>query len=274
MLFVVFFLSGCVRQEYTVTIGESNNVEFLVKVLIDKESYNLMATFGVDVNELEENKQTDVGAVSDVNALFQETAKLFSNLGFEVTSVNDAVELGFTAHKKYLTIEEFNHEIEQMVQNNLCGLNLDIQYVDQQNHKEYKAYGTLNYVLDPDFGFDDPTIKKYFDEQYDPSNMTVTATINMPPTTPITKHDGSSYNGGVQWKTSYIEGEKPVHVISEFHDNTMLYAIGLAFILVAGIAGFFIIRALKFKKEKENSALSEEYEEERKQQSEKRSRRK
>ena len=263
-LIFMFFLSGCTRQEYYIDITDSDNVDFTIKVLIDKESYDLLSSFGIDLPALEEDKITGTGTdVDDVNALFQETAMTLQDYGFTITPLNDTVELGFSAEKTYLTIEEFNNEIVTLCDNNVSGLNLNIQYTNTKNHKEYKAYGTLNYVVDADMQLDDKTIKSYFDEQYDTSNMTATAYINMPLSTQITNHDGTDTASGVQWITSYSDGEKDVHVISSYNDNTNLYIIVFVIIIILLVIGFFVARALKLKKEKAHSALAETYEEER-----------
>lgn len=265
MIMIVFLLSGCTRQEYEVVINDNNNVSFEVTALIDKESYNLISSFGIDISKLEENKVIDTGTpVDKVNALFQEYAMLFQEYGFEITPLDDAVELGFSAKKNYLTIEEFNEEIKKLNENELSGLTLDIQYVNTKNNKEFKAYGSLNYLLDKDMGLDDEIIKSYFDEQYDSSNMTAQVSITMPVTTQITNHDGTvGQNGAIVWNTSYKDGPKDVHVISSFKDNTLFYAIILILVIVLLIVAFFILRALKFKKEKDNSALADEYQQER-----------
>lgn len=268
MLFMIFGLCGCTRQEYEVNINDNDSVELSMKILISKESYNLMSSFGIDINELEENKIEGTGTTVDqVNVLFQESAMLLNNYGFEITPLDDAVELGFSAKKTYLTIEEFNSEIKELCENNLSGLNLDIQYVNKTNNKEYKAYGTLNYLLDKDMGLDDETIKSYFDKQYDSSNMTAVVYINMPLSTTVTNHDGtqSSTGSAIQWNTSYSEGEKEVHIISSYKDNTLYYIFGVIIFIIVIIIGIFISRALKLKNEKKNSALSETYEEEREQ---------
>jgi len=254
-------MSGCTRQEYNVVITEQNGVDFQVRVIVDKESYNLLSTFNVDINELEKNRIEGTGsAVDRVNPLFQETAMQFKKLGFDIIELDDAVELGFIAKKGYLTIEEFNAEIKTLCENNLSGLNLDIQYVNTNTKKEYKAYGTLDYVIDKDLGFDDEIIKGYFDKQYDTSGLTCKAIIQVPATTQVTASDGSNLQNGLEWATSYNEGQKEVHVISEYHDNSMYYIITLIAIVVVAVAGFFILRAMRFKKEKQSSALKDEYE--------------
>lgn len=262
---IVVFLTGCTRQEYNININDNNSVDFTIKVLISKESYNLISSFGIDINELEENKQKETGtSIDTINALFQETARMLHNYGFNITTLDDAVEVGFKAEKSYLTIEEFNSEIKKLCDNNLSGLALDIQYTDKTNLKEYKAYGTLDYLIDKDMGLDDETIKTYFNDQYDTSDMTATAYINMPLSTPVTNHDGevSTNNGAISWTTSYNDGQKEVHIVSLLKNNTILYIIGVVCFVILLIVGFFIIRASKFKREKESSALSDEYEEE------------
>lgn len=262
MLIVMFILSGCSRQEYEVVIGDSNSVTFTITAIIDKESYNLLSSFGIDISEIEKKQVEGTGtSVDNVNTLFQETAMLFNSYGFDITPLNDAVEIGFKAKKSYLTIEEFNNEIKELQANNICGLDLDIQYVDTPRKKEYKAYGTLSYVIDPDLGFDDETIKGYFDKQYDSSGMICRVAIQMPSTTAISASDGTiGANGALDWQTSYDNGPVDVHIISEFHDNSMIYAFIAGGILVALVIGFFVLRSLKFKKDKKNSALKDEYE--------------
>lgn len=263
-LLLMLLLSGCTRQEYNVNINNNDNVDFSIKVLINKESYNLLSSFGIDTNELEENKIEGTGTeVDNVNVLFQETAMTLQGYGFQITALDDAVELGFSAKKTYLTIEEFNDEIKKLCENNVSGLNLNIQYSNTKNHKEYKAYGTINYLIDEDMGLDDSTIKSYFDEQYDTSDMTATVYINMPLSTQITNHDGTDSGNGIQWTTSYTDGEKEVHVISSYNDNTIIYIIIFIVVIILLVIAFFVLRALKFKKEKDNSALADVYEEER-----------
>ena len=130
--------------------------------------------------------------------------------------------------------------------------------------KEYKAYGTLNYLLDKDMGLDDETIKSYFDTQYDSSNMTASLTIMMPTTTQISAHDGTiDTNGQIKWVAEYNKGTRDVHIVSNFSDYSKYYIIGVFGLLIIAVISFFFLRAIKFKKEKQNSALSEEYEEER-----------
>lgn len=263
MIFTILCMAGCTRQEYNVSITDQNGVDFQIRVVADRDSYNLLSTFNVDLTEIEKNGVDGTGSAIDrVNPLFQEKAMQFKTLGFDITELNDAVELGFIAKKSYLTIEEFNEEIKKMCENNMSGLNLDIQYTDTKNHKEYKAYGTLKYITDEDLGFDDPIIKEYFDKQYETSLLTCKVTIMVPSMTKITATDGQNGAGGIlEWTASYDSGEKEVHIISEYHDNTMYYIAVLAVLVVGGIAGFFIMRAMKFRKEKEHSAIKEEYEE-------------
>lgn len=262
LVIALITLAGCTRQEYSVNINDQNNVEFEIKVLISRQSYELLSSFGIDINELNEKQIIDTGTgIDNVNVLFQETAMLFYDYGFNIQPLDDAVDIGFSAKKSYLTIEEFNAEIQQLVANNLSGLYLDIQYVNTNTHKEYKAYGTINYLIDPDMGLDDESIKQYFDRQYDSSDMTAKVTINMPLSTQITNYDGTpgANNGGIVWNTSYKDGQKDVHIISSYSDNTMYYAIGFVVFIIVLVIGFFAMRALKFKKEKMNSALAEEY---------------
>lgn len=259
---IMFVLSGCARQEYDVRITEQNGVEFTVKLIISKERYNTMATFGVDVKSLEENKVQGTGSeVDKVNAMFQEEAMKFKDKGFTITALDDAVEMGFMAKKSYLTIEEFNAEIKNLKENHMSGLDLDIQYKDTTNHKEYKAYGTIEYAIDPDMGLDDEIIKGYFDKQYDSSSMTCKVNISMPTTTQITAHDGSNSQGGaLEWQTAYGKGVKDVHIVSEYHDNSMYYMIGAGAIVLIAVVGFFVSKSIRLKKEKKNSALRDEYE--------------
>lgn len=262
LVITMLLMTGCTRQEYNVNITDQNGVILEIKALVDKESYNLLSTFNVDLTELEENKVEGTGSsVDKVNPLFQEAAMQFKSYGFEITEVNDAVEIGFSAKKNYLTIEEFNAEIKELCDNNLSGLLLDIQYEDTKNNKEYKAYGALNYVVDKDLGFDDETIKGYFDKQYETAGLTCRVTIQMPLSTQITASDGvNSVNGAMEWQTSYDDGEKEVHVISEYHNYSMYYIIAFIVFIILLVVGFFALRSLKFKKEKQNSALKEEYE--------------
>lgn len=264
MLIAILTLSGCTKQEYDVKIGDNDSVTFTMRVLVDKESYDLMSSFGVDINELEEKAQEGTNCADDVNVLFQETAIQLNDYGFTIKPLNDAVDLGFEASKQYLTIEEFNKEIKYLCENNLSGLNLDIQYKNTDTKKEYKAYGTLNYLLDKDMGLDDETIKSYFDTQYDSSNMTASLTIMMPTTTQISAHDGTiDTNGQIKWVAEYNKGTRDVHIVSNFSDYSKYYIIGVFGLLIVAVISFFFLRAIKFKKEKQNSALSEEYEEER-----------
>lgn len=253
---MIFILSGCARQEYEVVINESNNVDFTIRVLISKESYNLLSTFGVDLTEIEKNKVSGTGSEIDtINALFQETAAHLQKYGFKVSSADDAVEIGFIAKKTYLTVEEFNAEIIELCNNDLSGLNLEITYEEKGKSKRYTAYGTLDYVVDADMGFSDTDIKGYFDEQYqNTSAMTASVKIETPISIPVTAHDGIVGQQGISWETSYNGEQKEVHIIAEYKDNTMTYVIIFVVVVALAVGSIFVLRILKQKKEIQASA--------------------
>ena len=122
-------LCGCTKQEYEVLIHDNDNVDFTIKISVDKEQYDLLSTFDVTLEDLEANKVNSTNTTVDkVNVLFQEIAMLYNTYGFNITPINDSKEIGFIAKKTYMTIEEFNAEIEKFAQGKISGLNLKIDY--------------------------------------------------------------------------------------------------------------------------------------------------
>jgi len=250
---LMFCFAGCTKQEYIVQIHDNNNVDFTIKLITPKEQYNLLNTFDITLEEMEQNKVSSTNTTVDkVNVLFQEMAMLYHTYGFTITPIDNNEEIGFSAKKTYLSIEEFNTEIQKFAQGKISGLNVQVNYLNKSNKNEYYVQGTLDYIVDNDLNLNNENTKKIFEEQYDYSYMTAKATIFMPESTQITAFDGaaSQESYSVEWSASYSGETKPVHIKSLWTDYTMYYIIGGGAFVILIIVVFFVARHLKLKKER------------------------
>lgn len=254
-------LSACTSQTYTVKINNDDTVNMAIEISLDMDTYKTLGSFGVDLNKLEESKADTGTYIDNINALFQETAAYLNSYGYEIKSLDDAIQVGIKAEKTYKNLDEFNAEIKQIYEDGNSGFNLEIMKTETMTKTEYKAYGTLSYYLDPDSNLTDEKIKAYFDEQYDSSGMVANVYIYMPTSTKVSATDGDSSTGiagAIHWQAKYDKSETPVHAISQYTDTTLYYIIAVVAIVVIVIVVFFVLRTMKIKKERASSSLNEE----------------
>lgn len=191
MLVTVLCFSGCGVQKYTLQINDDDTCNFSLAVSINRDTYNLLPTYGIDVDKLNREKNTSTGtAIDDVDAIFQEVAVMFNEYGYEISVINDTIDVGFKASKTYASIAEFNSEIKSFYDNGLVGTNLEITKTQTRYDTKYTCYGSLDYVLDKDIDFNNATVSDAFNSFFDTSQLTCQLEVTMPYSTTVSASDG------------------------------------------------------------------------------------
>lgn len=261
LIFVMCLLSGC-KQTYTVKVNNDDTVDFAIRVVISKDTYNMLSSFNVNTKEMEDNKVLGMSAeLDDTSAVFQETAAFFQNRGYTLNPLDDAVEMGFEVSKSFMNPQEFNEEIAYLYNNHFSGLYLDIKNQKTYTSNTYQAYGTLEVQKDSDLEQMNETAMEAFENQFDLSSVKSEVYIYMPNTTTVTATDGDQtvLQGSTFWSADYGQQEQtPVHVISSYKDDTIIYAGAAVGIVVLLILFVVVSRLIKRKGEKQKSARNDE----------------
>lgn len=248
MLCMAFLLSGCTYQEYTLQINDDNTCQLTMQITVNNDLYSLLSTYDVDTQALNRTKNTsyDNDELNNVDALFQELAAIYDSYGFNIIAINDTVDIGFKASKRYKTLDEINNEIKELNNIGICGFDFQISQNKDTFSNEYRVYGTLDYILDPDIDMSIPEIEENFSALLNTSNFKAIASISMPISTTVTATDGN-YNGTqFVWTTSYDQNETaPVHIISQYKNTSMYMIVGVIVVIVLVIVGVFVARALR-----------------------------
>ena len=253
-------LTGCANQEYTLQINDDNTCNFTCEVTINNDVYSLLGTYGVDTAKLNKDKTTKYeNELDDVDALFQELAVIYHDFGYSITPINDTINIGFSASKKYPNIEELNKEIKELNQLNICGFNFEITHEKTSFVSEYKVYGGLKYILDSDIDMENELINENFNQLFDTSLLKATCKVIMPASTSVTNSDGTFDSNQFVWTATYDEGAvTPVHIISSLK-NTSMYAIAVvSVVIILAIVALFGSRFLRKMKAKKNYEFYED----------------
>ena len=262
----MFCFFGCGKQDYTLQINDDDTCNFSVKITVNSDAYNqLSSEFDVDTDKLNREKNTMTGSdIDNVDAIFQETAAIFNQYGYQIQSVNDSIDIGFEASKTYNTIYDFNNEIQELYNLNLVGCKVEVTKEASRYQKNYKCYGTLEYVFDKDIDMEDEFTAKMFNTQADLDSMVCRLVVVMPYSTAVMKSDGTGSPEGITWQTSYKGDQIPVHVISSAR-NLQAYIITAIIVLVVLIGVVILISRLlrqyrnKKRYEKEHDYLSQQF---------------
>lgn len=254
-------LAGC-KQTYTVMVNDDNTVNFSIKEVVDKDTYSMISSFNINIQDLENNKMLGLSEeLDETNALFQERAAFFQNRGYSIIPLEDSVEIGFEAKKSFMTLQEFNDEIKKLYDLGLCGLSLEVENNRTRTSNVYTAYGLLEYAIDKDINLEDESMANIAESQFDVSSMSSEAYIYMPPSVPVTATDGDQtvVNGSIYWTAEYLQNEPTeVHAYSEYKDTTIMYVGIIVGIVILVIVLIVASRLIKRKKEKEQSARNDE----------------
>lgn len=260
MLISIFSLTGCVNEESALIINDDDTSTLTFVITLDKDKYELLSSYGIDVESLNQHKNTSTGTELDkIDALFQETAAQYADNGFAVTPVDDTVEIGFKAYKTYMTIEDLNKDIQTLYSNQLSNVQFEVNKTKTNFNTEYKVYGTIEYVFDKDINLSDPQIEEDFIAMIGKDNLNSTFTVTMPPSTSVSAHDGTFENNTFKWIANGNDSApKDVHIISSLK-NTSAYAIaGVVIALLLGVVALLGARLIKKYKDRQNSTNLED----------------
>ena len=252
----MIILTGCTSQEYTLQVNDDDTCSFTCQITVNRDVYSLLATYDIDTAALNRQKNTSYNnELDDVDALFQELAVIYSTYDFKITPINDTTIIGFKANKVYPNIEEANKEIKNLKRAGLSGFNFEITHNTSKVKNEYTIYGTLDYILDPDFDMENKLINENFLLLFDTSILTAKATVITPMSTPDIQTDGTfNENMGYVWNASYDEGTTTaVHIIASKTNNAYYYIAFVIIVIIGAIAGLFISRFIRKKKAIKNA---------------------
>lgn len=250
----ILVFTGCTSQEYSLQINDDETCNLTIQITVNHEVYSLLGTYGIDTSALNRQKKVVFdNELDDVDALFQEYAVKYSNRDFKIEAINDTIEIGFKATKKYNTISEANTDIKDLQTAGLSGLDFEITSDSSQFKTDYKVYGSVKYLLDSDIDMKNELISENFETLFDTSLLSASCSISMPASTTVSATDGTLEKGKYLWTATYDEGNTAdIHIISGFKNTYMYIIAGVVVVIVIGILGFFISRYLKRRKERRN----------------------
>lgn len=261
MMICIFCLCGCGKQDYFLQINDDDTCNFTIKLTINRDTYNsLSSDYEVDIDQLNREKNTMTGTDMDnVDAVFQETAAIFNQYGYQITAINDTIDIGFEASKKYNTIAELNAEIAELHSINLIGVNLQVGKEQTRYQKTYRCYGELDYILDEDIDMKDDFISKMFLSQADLESLTCQFSVVMPYSTVLERTDGTASPNGYTWTSSYQGSATPIHIISSAR-NTSAYIVTflIGIVVIVGLI-IMISRFIRQYKSKRRYEQSKDY---------------
>ena len=177
--------------------------------------------------------------------------------GYEITAVDDSIDIGFEAKKHYENIEILNADIEKMYNDGVIGTMFTVTKSSSKFKTNYHIEGTLKYMLDDDIDLEDKQLKNNFQNIFDKSSLNANLTIVVPPSTKIEATDGEilQNNSGATWSTSYEAGNKEVKAsIDSVYMNTSAYIKAGVAIVITGV--IVLILGMRFARtRKENRKL-------------------
>ena len=246
---------GCGSQSYFLTVNNDDTSDFSVSVTVDKDTYSLLSSYGIDSDKLNRQKITTSGtSIDDIDALFQEAAAIFQEYGFETEPVNDSVEIGFSAKKTYSSIEELNAEIKELYDKEVIGLTIEVTKYSSKFKTQYSMTGELRYVLDPDVDLEDEQNAEIFNSVFDQSNLIADFTAVFPSSTSIADTDGvtSSNGAGATWSIKYTDEAESTAInnISSYTNSSMYAVAFIAVVIIAAALVMLLRRLIRRRKEK------------------------
>ena len=255
-LFTFFIFTGCGTQVYNLKFNSDNTLDFKIRITVDTTTYDLLSSYGININELNRNKISyGDEEIDSLDAVFQEQAAIYKQYGYDIINVVDTVEIGFEAHKTYTTIDEFNQEIKKMYDERIVGTNIEVIKEESSLKSTYKVYGSLEYILDDDVDLSDPAVKDNFSKVYNKSKLSASLSIDTPEKTTVIATDGANSGRTTVWQAMYDETDSSteVHVISEFKNRSFYILIilgSLIGVIIAIIIGVKVAKKVKWNKRK------------------------
>lgn len=246
-LILCFFLTGCTNQTYSLIINDDDSSTFTVRVVVDKDTYDLLNSYDIEKNYNFEQKETSSNSIEQCDVLFQETAAVFNQYGFEISPVNDAVEIGFQGVKKYTAIDDLNKDLVAMYNDGLINFVGEVSVDSSIFGKTYLFSGKVAYKLDPDAEISEEE-KNQLLELYDTSSLSAKVSLKMPGQ--LVAHDGTIEDGLAVYSATYDEGtEVPVHLKTSISNTPVKIGLGLVVFVGVVVGGVFLARNMKKKRE-------------------------
>lgn len=244
---MLLVLTGCANQNYELVVNSDDSARFTIRYVIDKDTYDLLSSYEVDMGYTFEQSEKSTNPIERCNVLFQETAAVFYEQGFEITDINDSINIGFEATKNYSTIEELNKNLKELYDKGLTKFKGEVTVTDGLVNKTYLFSGSVEYNLDPDANISEEDKAKLL-EIYDTSGIEATVSMKMPGN--LIAHDGTIEDSMAKYRVTYDEGkEVPVHLKTGV-ENTLVKNIITVVIVIAIIVGIILAsRIMKKKKE-------------------------
>lgn len=255
-LIICIFLSGCTNQSYSLVVNEDDTSTLTVRIVVDKDTYDLLNSYDIEKNYNFEQKETSSNPIEQCDVLFQETAAVFSQYGFDISPVNDSIEIGFEGVKKYANINDLNTDLSTMYNDGLINFVGEVSVSNSILGKTYLFSGQVAYKLDPDAEVSDSE-KNQILELYDTSSLNAKVSLKMPGQ--LVAHDGTIEDGLAVYTATYDDGTvTPVHLKTSISNTPVKFGIGI--VVVAGliVGGVFLSRNLK--KKRDAKKMEEMYE--------------
>lgn len=252
LLIVVLVLTGCTNQDYTLVVNADDSSRLTVRYVVDKDTYDLLNTYGIDKGYNFTQNENSANSIQRCDVLFQEVATVFYDNGFEISPVNDAVEIGMEATKKYTTIDELNKDIPALYDKGIINFNGQVTIDENLLGKTYTFSGTVKYLEDPDASDITEAEKAELLQLYDTSKLNAEVFLRMPGD--LVALDGTVEEGMAKYTASYDDGKEiPVHLRTKI-TNTVVRNIIFVVVFVVIVAGVvFGSRYLKKKKEQKKT---------------------
>lgn len=245
LMLLVF--TGCANQNYELVVNSDDSARFTIRYMIDKDTYDLLSSYDIDMGYTFEQSEKSTNPIERCNVLFQEIASVFHEQGFEITDINDSVNIGFEATKNYNTIEELNKDIQNLYDKELIKLKGTVNISESLLNKTYLFSGSVEYNLDSDAKIDENEKSKLL-EVYDVSGLEATVSLKMPGN--LVAHDGTIEDSMAKYKVAYNDNkEVPVHLKTAIQNTLVKNIITIAIAVFVFIGIILGSRYLKKKKE-------------------------
>ena len=220
--------------------------------------YNKISEYNVSMDNytLEQNPSSQ-NEIIQCNVLFQEAAAAFYDNGFSITSVDDAINIGFIASKEYSTIQDFNTDIESLYKDELIGLNGKAEISESLLSKTYIFRGSVKYLLDPDMASLTDKQKQILESIGDSSSLRADVKMVMPGA-PIELGTGENKDGGANYFATYNNPQDSEILLATEIQNTTIKILILVAVIIAAVVGFFFYSKAR-KKKKEQKLMEELY---------------
>lgn len=248
LLLFALFLTGCTNQEYSLIVNEDDSADLSIKCIVDKDTYDLLSSYDLEESYKFEQNESSANPIERCDILFQETAAVFYDYGFDINPVNDSIQIGFEASKKYKTVDELNADIKKLYEDGLTGFNGEVTITDSLLSKTYLFSGTVQYLLDPDADISESEKNQLESLYQDTSKIKAQVSLKMPGG--LVAHDGTIENSMAIYSATYEDGEEvPVHLKTQIVNTTLRNIIFGVIIIAVAVGGFFLSKNMKKKKE-------------------------